>query len=301
MIAGVWWPTVFPALAIATTVIAVNLIADALSLGGPPNDDDTRSAPPPSRPQRPRRPSWSTTCRWPISCAGSHARSCAGSRSNPAPGRVVRPGRRVRLRQVHHGLRRGPLPAAQRRITGGASSWRRGRHLMSDDQVRDVPMHHVSMVYQDPGGAINPTTRSGPRWSSAFTSSARARTKPAKAPLAAFRRGPDRRPDRVLDRYPYQLSGGMQQRVVIAMALAGRSAVARPGRADHRARRHRRGRGPRPRPRAAGRDPRRGAPHRAQPRRHPHDVRPRRRHVRGQVVEEGTCRRSSTTRTTRTR
>jgi len=30
MIAGVWWPTVFPALAIATTVIAVNLIADAL-------------------------------------------------------------------------------------------------------------------------------------------------------------------------------------------------------------------------------------------------------------------------------
>lgn len=31
MIAGVWWPTVFPALAIATTVIAVNLIADALA------------------------------------------------------------------------------------------------------------------------------------------------------------------------------------------------------------------------------------------------------------------------------
>jgi len=30
MIAGGWWPTVFPALAIATTVIAVNLIADAL-------------------------------------------------------------------------------------------------------------------------------------------------------------------------------------------------------------------------------------------------------------------------------
>lgn len=30
LISGVWWPTVFPALAIATTVIAVNLIADAL-------------------------------------------------------------------------------------------------------------------------------------------------------------------------------------------------------------------------------------------------------------------------------
>jgi peptide/nickel transport system permease protein len=31
MIGGIWWTTLFPALAIATTVIAVNLIADALS------------------------------------------------------------------------------------------------------------------------------------------------------------------------------------------------------------------------------------------------------------------------------
>ena len=30
MVAGVWWPTLFPALAIASTVIAVNLIADSL-------------------------------------------------------------------------------------------------------------------------------------------------------------------------------------------------------------------------------------------------------------------------------
>jgi peptide/nickel transport system permease protein len=30
MISGVWWPTLFPALAIASTVIAVNLIADTL-------------------------------------------------------------------------------------------------------------------------------------------------------------------------------------------------------------------------------------------------------------------------------
>jgi peptide/nickel transport system permease protein len=30
MVAGVWWPTLFPALAIASTVVAVNLIADAL-------------------------------------------------------------------------------------------------------------------------------------------------------------------------------------------------------------------------------------------------------------------------------
>jgi ABC-type dipeptide/oligopeptide/nickel transport system permease subunit len=30
MISGKWWPTLFPALAIASCVVAVNLIADAL-------------------------------------------------------------------------------------------------------------------------------------------------------------------------------------------------------------------------------------------------------------------------------
>ena len=30
MISGVWWSTFFPALAIASTVVAVNLIADSL-------------------------------------------------------------------------------------------------------------------------------------------------------------------------------------------------------------------------------------------------------------------------------
>ena len=30
MISGIWWPTFFPALAIASTVIAINLIADSL-------------------------------------------------------------------------------------------------------------------------------------------------------------------------------------------------------------------------------------------------------------------------------
>jgi ABC-type dipeptide/oligopeptide/nickel transport system permease subunit len=30
MVSGIWWPTFFPALAIASTVIAINLIADSL-------------------------------------------------------------------------------------------------------------------------------------------------------------------------------------------------------------------------------------------------------------------------------
>ena len=38
---------------------------------------------------------------------------------------------------------------------------------MSDDDVRKFRMHHASMVYQDPGAALNPTTKVGPQWADA--------------------------------------------------------------------------------------------------------------------------------------
>ncbi|MFP5342376.1 MAG: ABC transporter ATP-binding protein [Candidatus Limnocylindria bacterium] len=91
---------------------------------------------------------------------------------------------------------------------------------MSADQVRRFRMHHASMVYQDPGGALNPTTKIGPQVVEAFTILGQGREEARESALAAFRRVQIADPSRVFDRYPYQLSGGMQQRVVIAMALA---------------------------------------------------------------------------------
>ena len=40
---------------------------------------------------------------------------------------------------------------------------------MTDDEVRRFRMHHASMVYQDPGAALNPTTKVGPQVVEAFT------------------------------------------------------------------------------------------------------------------------------------
>ena len=82
-------------------------------------------------------------------------------------------------------------------------------------------MHHASMVYQDPGAALNPSTKVGPQVVEAFTVLGQAQGRPTTSALrrpATGSRSPT--PKRVFERYPHQLSGGMQQRVVIAIALA---------------------------------------------------------------------------------
>ena len=76
------------------------------------------------------------------------------------------------------------------------------------------------MVYQDPGGALNPSTRIGPQVVEAFTVLGQSKDEARKNALMALDRVKIADPARVFHRYPHQLSGGMQQRVVIAMALA---------------------------------------------------------------------------------
>jgi peptide/nickel transport system ATP-binding protein len=91
---------------------------------------------------------------------------------------------------------------------------------MGQAGVRKLRATTLSMVYQNPAAALNPTIRIGAQVGEVFElmgfekkeAQERARNILTKVQISD--------PARVMRRYPHQLSGGMQQRVVIAMALA---------------------------------------------------------------------------------
>lgn len=91
---------------------------------------------------------------------------------------------------------------------------------MTTEQLRDFRLTSASMVYQDPVQAMNPTLKVGRQVAECFRLLGQNRTDADASARQALRRVQIADPDRVLDRYPHQLSGGMLQRVVIAMALA---------------------------------------------------------------------------------
>jgi len=112
------------------------------------------------------------------------------------------------------------------RISGG-SILVAGRDLrsMGEDELRRLRIKEVSMVYQNPGSALNPALRIDEQVGEAFQLLGASKTEARSRAAEALRRVQIADPARVMRRYPHQLSGGMQQRVVIAMALASLPAL----------------------------------------------------------------------------
>jgi NitT/TauT family transport system ATP-binding protein len=105
------------------------------------------------------------------------------------------------------------------RVAGGSAAIA-GREVtsLSSGDLLKVRRDDVSMVYQDPGAALNPTLRIGTQVAECFQILGASKAEAADRAFEALRRVQISDPRGVMDRYPHQLSGGMQQRVAIARA-----------------------------------------------------------------------------------
>jgi peptide/nickel transport system ATP-binding protein len=107
------------------------------------------------------------------------------------------------------------------RVTGGEILFE-GRDLRSlpADDVRRIRGVRMGMVFQDPLTSLNPTMRIGTQVAEPLRVHAKAGKAEARArAIDMLRRVGMPRPDSIADNYPHELSGGMRQRVAIAMAL----------------------------------------------------------------------------------
>ncbi|WP_411469442.1 ABC transporter ATP-binding protein, partial [Achromobacter xylosoxidans] len=91
----------------------------------------------------------------------------------------------------------------------------------SDERMRAIRGNDIAMIFQEPMTSLNPVFTIGDQIIEAIMLhqqlSRSAARKAARALLEKVRL-PDA--EQLLDRYPHQLSGGMRQRVMIAMALS---------------------------------------------------------------------------------
>ncbi|AVT35989.1 ABC transporter ATP-binding protein [Plantactinospora sp. BB1] len=97
-----------------------------------------------------------------------------------------------------------------------------GRDLRSlpPQEVRRIRGVRMGMVFQDPLTSLNPTMRIGVQVAEPLrVHQGVGRAQARERAIDILRRVGMPRPDRVVDNYPHELSGGMRQRVAIAMAL----------------------------------------------------------------------------------
>ena len=112
------------------------------------------------------------------------------------------------------------LPTPPAKVEKG-EVWFDGQNLydLKEEEMRQIRGGRISMVFQDPMTALNPVKRVGWQIAEAIRYHSDVSKKEADAKAVEMLKLVGISPDRFRE-YPHQFSGGMKQRVVIAIALA---------------------------------------------------------------------------------
>jgi peptide/nickel transport system ATP-binding protein len=112
------------------------------------------------------------------------------------------------------------LPRNGKIVSGQVLFEGRDMTSVADREIRELRRTAIGMVYQNPIAALNPTIRIGDQVAESFELLGHSGKESRELAMESLRKVQIADPSRVMRRYPHQLSGGMAQRVVIAMALA---------------------------------------------------------------------------------
>ena len=92
---------------------------------------------------------------------------------------------------------------------------------LTEDEMCEIRGNNISMIFQDPMSSLNPTKTVASQLIEPYIIHKGMKRKAARAEaLNILNDVGIPNPEKRLDEYPHQLSGGMRQRVMIAMALA---------------------------------------------------------------------------------
>ena len=97
-----------------------------------------------------------------------------------------------------------------------------GRDLtkVSEEEMRDIRGNRISMIFQDPMMTLNPVLTIGTQMVETLQAHRKLTREEAEAiALDKLRKVHIPSPEKRLDQYPHEFSGGMRQRIIIAIAL----------------------------------------------------------------------------------